>query len=723
ERMPPPDAGKPLSAEQVDVLRRWIAAGAEYGEHWAFIRPERPAAPSVADEAWPRGDLDRFVLARLEQQGLRPSTEADRAKLLRRLSLDLIGLVPSPREIDEFLADSSADAYERQVERLLGSAHFGEKWARHWLDLARYADSDGYEKDLPRNQWLWRDWVIHAINADLPYDQFIIEQLAGDLLSDATQDQRVATGFLRNGMVNEEGAILAEQFRMEGLFDRLDCIGKSILGLTIQCAQCHAHKYDPIAHEEYYGLLAFLNNDYEATSWVYTPEQVDRIARIHEGIQNTEAAFKTQHTDWAQRMAGWEQQAQATELAWETLVPIEHEWIGGLAHPQKLPDNSVLTLGFRPTDGELCVTTETKLANITGIRLVALTHGDLPFGGPGRSQKGTFAISEVTVEMQPVGAPSEPWKKVELAGAAADFALQEQPIDAFFRKGADDKRRVGPAAFLTDGDDATAWGTDRGPGRRHQDSYASLRFANPVGSADATRLKITLRFKHGGADIHGRHNNFLGRFRLDVTAAADPTAEQVPIRIREILKIAADQRTADQASAVFSHWLATTEEFKPHQEAVEKLWADYPEGESVLNLVQRLPEHARETAILDRGDWQHPTQPVVPGTPAFLHPLAEGAEPNRLAFARWLVDRRSPTTARVAVNRLWQAVFGVGLVETAEDFGVRASSPSHPELLDWLAVEFAARGWSIKEMQRLVVTSATYRQSSRFSPQLFERDP
>src|SRR5215218_7865170 len=287
--MPPRDSKKSLTAAQVETLKRWVEAGAEYKGHWAFEAPKRPPTPVVTDAKWARNEIDRFVLALLEREGMRPSPEADRAALLRRLSLDLVGLPPSPAELDAFLADTSSDAYEKQVDRLLASEHFGEKWARHWLDAARYADSNGYEKDMPRSQWPWRDWVIKAINADMPYDRFVVEQLAGDLLPNATQEQRVATGFLRNGMVNEEGAILAEQFRMEGLFDRMDAIGKSVLGLTIQCAQCHTHKFDPIKQDEYYGLMAYINNDYEATTWVYSAEQQAQIAKIHEGTAALEA--------------------------------------------------------------------------------------------------------------------------------------------------------------------------------------------------------------------------------------------------------------------------------------------------------------------------------------------------------------------------------------------------------------------------------------------------
>jgi mono/diheme cytochrome c family protein len=529
QRMPPADSKKSLTPQQVDVLRRWVESGAKYSGHWAFVAPQRPPVPSVQDAKWPRNEVDRFVLAKLQSAGLKPSPEADKDALLRRLSLDLVGLPPTPQELDAFLADSSTDAYEKQVERLLASPHFGEKWARHWLDAARYADSNGYEKDMPRKQWPWRDWVIKAINADMPYDRFVIEQLAGDLLPNATQEDRVATGFLRNGMVNEEGAIIAEQFRMEGLFDRMDAIGKSVLGLTIQCAQCHSHKFDPLTQDEYYGLMAFINNDCEATTWVYSDQQLALINKIKDGTAALEAKLKQDHPDWPQKLAAWEEQTKKAEQPWQPLHPLEHEWVGGLAHPDTLPDDSILTLGFRPSEGDLWVTADSKTAGATGLRLEALTHGDLPFNGPGRSDKGTFAVSEVVVEAKPAGVKDAKWEPVKLKNATADFAEAERPLEEFYRKGKDDKRTLGPAGFLIDGKDETAWGSDPGPGLRHRDYKAVMQFekAPPVGP-EGTNYKVTLKFRHAGRDVHGRHSHFLGRFRLSVTSAAETKAEPLP---------------------------------------------------------------------------------------------------------------------------------------------------------------------------------------------------
>jgi hypothetical protein len=725
EVMPPPSAGKSVSAAQVALLKQWIASGAKYQAHWAYIAPERPNVPRTKEHP-----IDALVKARLATEKLSLSKPADRATLLRRLSLDLTGLPPTPEELESFISDKSKDAYKNQVTRLLGSPRFGEKWARHWLDAARYADSDGYEKDLPRNQWLWRDWVINAINRDQPYDQFIIEQMAGDLLPNATQDQRIATGFLRNGMVNEEGAVIAEQFRLEGLFDRMDCVGKAVLGITLQCAQCHSHKFDPLTQEEYYRLFAFINNDYESTSWIYKPEQQQTILQIESEIARTEPELKAAHPDWEKRLQAWEQQTQTNLVAWTPLDANEHEWVGGLAHPEKLPDKSILTLGFRPTVGELFLVITNPPAGMRGLRLDALTHGDLPFGGPGRSYKGTFAVAELVVEAANVG--SNNWKKLELTNAVAEFAEKERPLEDFFKK-ANDNRVVGPASFLIDGKDETAWGADRGPALRHQNVSWSAEFsptnAWPEGSV---QLKVTFKFRHGGDDIHGRQNNFLGRFMLSSTAEDKATREIVPVAIRKVLAIPQEKRTAAQKQQLFSFWRTTVPDFKAANDKIAAAWSKYPEGETILNLSQRDNEFERKTLILDRGNWQKPTTEVDPGTPAFLHAFPKDAPRNRLGLAQWLVDKQSPTASRVFVNRVWQFIFGMGLVETPEDLGVRAAMPTHPALLDWLALEFmeptfalapGTTPWSLKHLVRTIVTSETYQQSSLVTPRMMEVDP
>ncbi|MEO8352060.1 MAG: PSD1 and planctomycete cytochrome C domain-containing protein [Chthoniobacteraceae bacterium] len=708
EVMPPPKEHKKLTERQIAVMDRWIEQGAKYDVHWAFKTPVKPSVPRIAD-APGLSPIDAFVRERLQKEGLAPAPEADRATLLRRVSLDLTGLPPTLAETDAFVADASPDAYEKVVDRLLASPRYGERWARWWLDAARYADSDGYEKDLPRQEWAWRDWVIRSLNDDLPWNDFVIAQIAGDLLPNATQDQKVATGFLRNSMVSEEGAIIAEQYRMEEMVDRMDAIGKSVLGLTIQCAQCHSHKFDPLTHTEYYQMLACLNNTYEAKSRIYTPEQLATIARLTQGIDAETAQLETATPDWEKRVADW---LAGTKTEWSVLHPSESIVPGGLAHPNVLADGSVLTVGFRPTKAELVTTTDLPPGQrITGLRFEALTHGDLAFGGPGRSVNGLFEVSEMKVEVARADAP-EQWKSVALREATADFAQPAGPIEQAFRNGKDDKRTIGPAAFLIDGNEDTAWGVDRGPGRRNADLQAVAQLAEPLTSEAGMRMKITLLFRHGGADIHGRQNHFLGRARVSVTQAEKPVAAPVSERVR-----AAGGREA------FDAWRATVPEFAGANARIDALWKQWPEGGTVLDMREREPEFARETHLLKRGQWDQPGEAVAPGVPAFLHPLAQPGPTDRLGFARWLVDPRSPTTARVLVNRVWQAWFGTGIEETPEDFGTRAPAPSHPELLDWLATQFMDSGWSLKKLNRSIALSATYRQSSRMTPESVERDP
>jgi hypothetical protein len=674
--------------------------------------------PSVRTRAWVRNPIDPFILARLEAEEFAPAPEADRVTLLRRLSLDLTGLPPSVEAVDAFLADTSDDAYERVVERLLASPHYGERWGRHWLDAARYADSDGYEKDKSRLAWCYRDWVVKALNRDLPYDQFVIEQIAGDLLPGATQDQVVATGFLRNSMINEEGGIDPEQFRMEAMFDRMDCIGKSVLGLTIQCAQCHNHKYDPITQEEYYRLFAFLNNDHEAQPVVYTPEQLRTVATLRRQIAEIEARLRHTTPDWRTRMAQWEALVKNDQPRWVVLAPTLVSEADTRFFPQE--DGSLLAGGFAPVKSTYVFETTTDLPEIRAFRLELLTDPNLPAGGPGRSQQGMCYLTEFEVEAADARRPERP-RRVKLVKATADFAHEDRDLEPNFDDKLGRKRITGRVAFAIDGQEDTAWGIDAGPGRRNTDRKAVFLAERAVTFPAGTVLTFRLVSKHGGwSNSHHQQAN-LGRFRLSVTAARDAVADPLPRRVREILAIPAARRSVAQEAAVFSAWRTTVDEFQQANAQIEALSRQWPEGTTALTLMARA--QGRTTAMLKRGDWLKPGKVVTAGVPEFLHGLPQGCEPSRLTFARWLVDRRSPTTARVVVNRVWQAYFGTALVSTSEDFGTQSEPPSHPELLDWLACELMDRGWSIKALHRLIAGSATYRQSSRIPPGLSARDP
>jgi len=723
----------PLPAEQIELVKRWIDEGAGWPadepvqqqqdkrrEHWAFKTPVRPAVPAVKNEAWPCGDIDRIILAKLEAEGLAPSPEADRVTLLRRLSLDLIGLPPTIAEVDAFLADETPQAYERQVERLLASPHYGERWGRHWLDAARYADSDGFEKDKSRAMWLYRDWVVGALNRDLPYNQFLVEQLAGDQLPGATQDQIVATGFLRNSMLNEEGGIDPEQFRMEAMFDRMDAVGKSMLGLTIQCAQCHEHKYDPLTQADYYRLTAFLNNDHEAQPTVYGPEGLAKCQQLLGEMNLIEMGLKEATPDWPSRMAAWEASVSGNQPEWHVLQPTTHVDTGGGAKLSLLADQSMLCAGYAPTHCTFRVEGTSELKTITALRLELLTDPNLPHGGPGRSYKGTAALTQITVEAQAADGSGK-LEGQKIAAASADFEQTESPLEPVFDDRSGKKRVVGPVSFAIDDKNETAWGIDAGPGRRNQARKAVFRLEKPISFEQGAKLAVSLAQNHGGWNSDDHQNNLLGRIRISVTDASEPAADPLPAHVRTILAIPAGERTPQQVAMVFSHWRTTMPEWKDVNDQIENLWKQWPEGSTSLVLASR--DTARETRMLRRGDFLKPGDPVTAGVPDVLHDLPADAQPTRLSLARWLVDPVSPTTARVMVNRVWQAYFGTGIVSTSEDLGVQSETPSHPELLDWLACELIDSGWSLKQLHRTIVHSATYRQSSNVSPELAERDP
>ncbi len=715
EIMPPADSHKiPLTTDQIAVLKAWIQNGAEYKPHWAFITPEPPSVPASAPLA-----IDALITARLHALGLAPSPEADSETLARRLFLDVIGLPPSPADVDAF----KRDGFEATLDKLLQNEAYGEKWARTWLDAARYSDSNGFEKDLPRKQWAWRDWVIRSLNRDQAYDDFIVEQVAGDLLPNATPDQRIATGFLRNSMINEEGAIVPEQFRTEEIFDRVDCLSRAVIGMTMQCAQCHTHKFDPITHDEYFGVFAFLNDTYEAQSWVYTEDQRSMIDELKRAVAQLDAKVQTARPDWTRELAAWEENVRAQQVPWTTLTTTELGSTTGLNHPTQAADGSILSLGHPTTSGAIYVIAEPELNGVTALRMELLTHGDLAFNGPGRSKYGTWALSELEVDVQTPGTTA--WHRVGLVNATSDFSEPEGKLeeewDANFDK--EKKRTKGPVAFLIDGDKLTGWRADRGPGRRNQESVAVVQFECPLEYPVGTKLRLRWTTDHGGSD-NGRHSTMVGRTRFSLTHA--PYAKALPIDYAAILatEVPAAQRTPAQQRAIFAAWRSTLPEARETNEAIATTWQQFPVAPtSILHLAARTPDHARPTRLLDRGAWDQPKHLVAPGTPAVLHPLVSDGPPDRLDFARWLVDRRSPLAARVAVNRVWQAIFGLGLVETSEDFGTRAPVPAHLDVLDGLAVDFMENGWSQKHLVRRILTSATYRQSSRVTPDLLDRDP
>ncbi|MEP7339499.1 MAG: PSD1 and planctomycete cytochrome C domain-containing protein [Acidobacteriota bacterium] len=722
-----PMGGQPLKTEQIELIRRWIDEGAawpdqsqisnlkaEIPRHWAFVAPIRAALPEVKNPAWARTPIDRFILAEIEKNGLAPSPEASKETLIRRLSLDLTGLPPALKEIDEFLADTSPRGYEKLVDRLLASRHYGERWGRWWLDVARYADTNGFEKDLPRSIWPYRDWVIKAFNEDKPFDQFTIEQLAGDLLPNSTLDQRVATGFLRNSMLNQEGGIDPEQFRVEELIDRVDAVGKAFLGLTVNCAQCHNHKFDPIAQKEYFQFYAFLNGDDEPAIEVPDEKVTKKRAEIRAKIAGIEDGLIARTPDLNKQMAEWERRFQQPRIEWTPLEDAEIFAAFGVKF-ERLEDGSFIAKGENTTGNNYRVKARTNVQNIAGFKVEFLTDPHLPRQGPGRAPDGSFYVTEFVVEAAPASKPTE-IGQVALTNATADFERPGLPVKN-----------------VIDGDPKTHWSSDAGNVRRNQDRQMVFATAQPTGFDGGTIFQFQLAQKFDEQIRVGNLIPNIGKFRILMTTTANPKADLLPAAVRQLLAIPAAKRTKEQQRGIFSFYrlqagqnddgkpTTPPNEFAEANKQIDELMKDWPYGATTLALAARaLP---RETRIFKRGDWKRPGDAVTPGTPAVLHPFAANAPRNRLGLAEWIVDKNNPLTARVIVNRIWQQYFGTGLVATPEDFGARCERPSHPELLDWLASEFIESGWSIKHIHRLIVNSATYGQSSAISSKLEQADP
>ena len=739
-----PKKGDALSAEQIGVLRGWIDQGAVWPDalataktdnrdHWAFRAPVRPKPPTIQNAKLKiRNPIDAFVLARLDKEGLKPSPEADKTVLIRRLSLDLTGLPPSPAEVDAFLADTSRDAYEKLVERLLASPHYGEKWARHWLDAARYADSNGFEKDRTRSIWPYRDWVINAINADKPFDQFTIEQLAGDLLINeptfntaGAPDSRVATGFLRNSMMNMEGGIEPEKFRVESMIDRVDAVGRTWLGLTIACAQCHNHKFDPISQKEYYQFYAFLNNDDEPRIEVPTRDQATKRAEILARARALEdklladAGTKIKFDRWLESSAN-------KQSHWQPLNA--KEWHSTPMKFEKQEDLSLLAGGDVYNTGVLRVWVDVQETNITGFRLEALNNANLPFNGPGLDGKGDFMVVEFTVEATPLSEIKPVVPGVTNAPATTNKIV-------FSRAVADWESPEFPASAMIDGITTNGgWASALTAGRRNEERRAVFETDKPFGFDGGTRLLITMNCKPpGGLNVtNPKLSNFLpGRVRLSLTTQTGPIpVDPLSERQRQLLGGASVDARRELMRAYVFHDPSLAESAK----SWDALWNDWPVAETTTLALSSRPM-PRATSLFRRGDWQRLGDEVSADTPKVLPPFQPDLPRNRLGLARWIVDSRNPLTARVMVNRVWQQYFGQGLVTTPEDFGTRADKPLHPELLDWLACEFMApsvtgggkssspKAWSLKQLHRTIVTSATYRQSSKVTPALLEKDP
>jgi hypothetical protein len=690
----------PLPAQQIAALKTWIDHGAPWPdslageEHWSYLKPVKPAVPATKDPTWSRNPIDNFVLARLEKENLHPSPEADKPTLIRRLSLDLIGLPPTPAEVAAFLNDTRPDAYDRLVDRLLASPHYGERWARMWLDLARYADSNGYEKDDRRSMSPYRDWVIHALNSNMHFDQFAIEQVAGDMLPSAANDQKIATGFLRNSIFSNEGGVDPEENNWNMQLDRATTVATTFLGSTMGCAECHDHKFDPFTQKQFYQMVAFFNNAefVKSNSTPFTepvldlPDAGQKTKRdaLNAEIKTWQARLNDDSDAAKERQQAWEKSIVDAEKDWHPLHPDHADSTGG-STLTIATDGSVLASGANPEADTYAITASVPLKEITGIRIEALPDPSLPRGGPGRDYYGNFMIREVNVEGVTLDQTATAMDDNSGAG-------QQGPGKKF------------PQLWVVD--------VSKEESNLRLPRQMVLVPTAPVAGRSSLRITIAQA-------TEGGHQG-LGSFRISVTDS--PTPKRI-VEITAALRPALT--TKQQATQMTARYRNQATELAPIRTKIKELQAQVQALGIPTTLVMSenaAVEHPN-TTIRIRGSFTAKTDEVQAGIPSFLGSLPSDQPQNRLALAKWLVSRDNPLTARVTINHIWETYFGRGIVETAEDFGTQGARPSHPELLDWLATEFMDSGWDIKAMQKLIVTSAAYRQASKATPELIEKDP
>ncbi len=708
ELMPPPDSNRTLTAAQIELIGRWIDQGAPWGEHWAFaplVRPDLPAPqPHTGDHP-----IDRFVLAMLEREGLEAAPRASPEALLRRVSLDLTGLPPTLAELDAFLADPSPSAYARAVDRLLQSPAYGERMAWDWLDAARYADSNGYQGDGERTMWPWRDWVVEAFNRNLPLDQFTLWQLAGDLLPAATFEQKLATGFLRNHMINGEGGRIAEENRVEYVFDMTETVGTLWMGLTLNCCRCHDHKFDPLTQRDYYQLFAFFNQtpvtggggnpQTPPVLAVPDPEQQRQLDELQTQLAQARQSLQQHSEQLEAARPQWEQTTLArlnSDSRWRALLPTTYT-----AQSQDLtllPDGSLLASGANPEQDTYSLTYALPPSRVTGLRIEALRHENMTAGGLARSDSGNFVLTSVDVVLQRDGKPAVPLK---LVSGQASYEQGGFGISGVW-----------------DDNPTSGWAVYEGK-PLDRDHEAVLVFAEPVEVDSEVQFSVTLRHE----SRHQHHN--LGRFRLSVTSDAEPALAGSDDQLLAALRLAAEDRSEEQRKLLTEQQRRDDGRYGELTKAVESLeqrLTAVRRGVPQVMIMGDQPER-RKTYMLQVGLYNKPGEEVQADVPGFLPDLPDGVTADRLALAQWLIDDRNPLTARVAVNRFWQQLFGVGLVNTPEDFGIQGERPRYHELLDWLAADFRDNGWDVKALLRRIVTSRTYQQASAMTAASFERDP
>ena len=696
QRMPP--EGDALAEAEVAALRHWIAQGAEYDQHWAFRPLTEPRLPTVDDTDWVRSEIDYFVLARLESAGIKPSEAADRYTLIKRLAYDLHGIPPSIQAVDDFVNDASPGAYERLVDRMLASPRFAERWTRHWLDKARYADSDGYEKDNHRpDAWRYRDWVIDAIQTDLPFDQFTIEQLAGDQLPQRDEQQLLATAFGRQTLTNTEGGTDREQWRVAAVMDRTETVGAVWLGLTVGCARCHNHKYDQITQKEYYELYAYFDNADESNASVpISGLHTHRYQLVYAEHQRRQEFLKQQLDVTRMKSLGgmpqWESlvRKQLQKASAEPLVEHDTQIVDlKLASGEqlvRLDDGSLLgdhTHVARDTY-TLTLTCDCASDPLTGIVIETIPDDRLPKSGPGLSDNGNYVLTDLRVSVDDAS--------VTIASAHADFSQADWHVSK-----------------VADGNAESGWAISPQMGKPHR---AAFRFREPVTLGPDDLLRIVLDQQHKG--------HLIGRFRVRLQTGID--AESIlPASLMNIIHQRIEQRASEERQELENYFLATDETYVKAKQTYDNHVGNVPKSPYMTTrvLTERQKDR-RQTHILRRGEFKQKLAPVGGGTPAVLTTTEDPI--GRLEFARWLVDG-NPIVPRVAANQVWDHLFGFGLVRTMNDFGVRGEQPTHPQLLDWLASQYVRYGWSRKQLIRSVAMSATYRQASHHRDGVSATDP
>ncbi len=734
QRMPPTYSGRKLTPAQIEVIKQWIDSGAKWETHWSFTPPKRPELPAVQDSQWARNPIDRFVLAKLDKEGLHPSLETDKATLLRRVTFDLTGLPPSQAELTAYLADKSPQAYEKVVDRLLASAQYGERMTMQWLDFARYADTHGYHIDSAREMWPWRDWVIRAFNSNMPYDEFTVEQIAGDLLPHPTQAQVIATGFNRNHMINFEGGAIPEEYQNEYIVDRIEATSTTWLGITLGCARCHDHKYDPLRQKDFYSFGAFFNSVPEkgldgykgnAVPFLQLPDkkQGEMKSALIDAIKKTDAAIASAQTSWEQH-----QLEMPVSDVTAGLVS-EYNFKDSLANSRQ-PDLPIKVLAGKAayTDGR------------TGRALDLTDEAQYSLGGPGAFTSGqpfTYSMS-----LKP-GGPSgmailQRYDQSPKAGPGYELALDYcnkgncNVIVRLRGSGADAAIEV----KSTEGVALDKWnelavsydGSGRAKGIQiyvNGHTVKTTVLLDRLPTTSFAKGELQIGNKDWGTPFKGQIEDLRIYNRRLYANEAYESGLLNPLH--QVLEVPAEHRSKDQKEWLRDYFV--TEGANP---AEQQLSVDYKQLNLGLDEINReIPstmvmgemDKPRDTFVLRRGDYRNQGEKVEPNTPAVLPPLPKDAPRNRLTLAKWLVDPANPLTARVAVNHFWQMYFGLGIVKTSEDFGSQGDPPSNQELLDWLATEFVHTGWNVKAMQRLIVTSATYRQASKVTPELLEKDP